>query len=102
MPGPDRRAVAHDLRATLFETTLRQQPAALAANAISAAIVVGVLWGAFSHVWLLLWLGLAYAVTLGRYLAIRTQVRRSSRTARSVEWTRKLTLGAASSGVMWG
>ena len=94
--------MTHELRASLLETMVRQQPVALLANVICTGIVVGALWGALPHAWMLLWLALAGVVTLARYLAMRHHVRRPPRPERTAQWTRNVTLGAAASGMLLG
>ncbi len=85
-----------------YEKLARQHSVALAASAISAAVVVAVLWSAVSHVWLLVWLGLVCGVTAGRYLLMWPHRERSTNVDGGNKWALTFTLGTAASGVLWG
>src|SRR5262245_47827881 len=75
------------------------RPAYLATLA-NAALLLVVVWGAFSHVLLIGWAVLLAALTLGRAGLHRSYDRRpAARTPQ--QWERMLLVGAACAGALW-
>jgi diguanylate cyclase (GGDEF)-like protein/PAS domain S-box-containing protein len=99
---PDANRHRQQIRAEQIRLLFEQLPSALIATTIVGALVVYVLWGHVSPLWLLAWL-LALAVTTSARVAMRrAYFRAQPPAAEAGRWGRRFLAGALISGVVWG
>ena len=99
---PNANRHRQQIRAEQIRLLFEQLPAALIATTIVGALVVYVLWGHVSPLWLLLWL-LALAVTTAvRVWLMRAYFSAKPSVSQAGQWGRRFLAGVLISGVVWG
>ena len=102
VPPPNANRHRQQIRAEQIRLLFEQLPAALIATTIVGALVVYVLWGHVSPLWLLLWL-LALAVTTAvRVWLMRAYFSAKPSVSQAGQWGRRFLAGVLISGVVWG
>jgi diguanylate cyclase (GGDEF)-like protein/PAS domain S-box-containing protein len=102
VPQPNANRHRQQIRAEQIRLLFEQLPSALIATTIVGALVVYVLWGHVSPLWLLMWLlGLA-ATTAGRVWLMRAYFRAKPSVSQAERWGRRFLTGVLISGVVWG
>ena len=103
-PVPPLNANPHwqQIRTEQIRLLFEQLPTALIATTIVGALVVYVLWGHVSPLWLLLWLlGLAVTTAVRMWL-MRAYFRAKPPASQAARWGRRFLVGVLISGVVWG
>jgi diguanylate cyclase (GGDEF)-like protein/PAS domain S-box-containing protein len=99
---PDANRHRQQIRAEQIRLLFEQLPSALIATTIVGALVVYVLWGYVSPLWLLVWL-LGLTVTTSARIGLRRAYFRAKPSVSEAQrWGRRFLAGALISGVVWG
>jgi hypothetical protein len=103
-PAPRADANPHrqQIRAEQIRLLFEQLPSALIGTTIVGALVVYVLWGHVSQLWLLLWLLGLTVTTLARVWLIRAYAAAKPPVSEAGRWGRRFLCGVLISGVVWG
>ena len=102
MPRPNANRHRQRIRAEQIRLLFEQLPSALIATTIVGALVVYVLWGHVSPLWLLVWLlGLA-VTTAARARLLRAYFRAKPLVSEAGRWGSRFLGGVLISGVVWG
>ena len=102
VPPPNANGHRQQIRSEQIRLLFEQLPAALIATTIVGALVVYVLWGHVSPLWLLLWLlGLAVTTVVRAWL-MRAYFRAKPSASQAGRWGRRFLAGVLVSGVVWG
>src|SRR5262245_31103517 len=97
-----RHQKARQVEAEQVRLLYTQAPAGCAATVFNAGIVTVILWGAVAHPVLLVWLTLVIAITLCRYILVRTYRHTTPTPAQIHLWRTRFIVGAGSAGCIWG
>ena len=99
---PDASHHWQQMRAEQIRLLFEQLPYALMATTIVGVLVVYVLWGHVSPLWLLVWL-LALAITTSVHIGLmRAYFRVKPSVSEAGRWGRRFVAGVLVSGVVWG
>ena len=102
VPPPNADGHRQQIRSEQIRLLFEQLPAALVATTIVGVLVVYVLWGHVSPLWLLLWLlGLAVTTTVRAWF-MRAYFRAKPSLSQAGWWGRRFLAGVVVSGVVWG
>ena len=102
VPPPNANGHRQQIRSEQIRLLFEQLPAALIATTIVGALVVYVLWGHVSPVWLLLWLLGLGVTTVVRAWLMRAYLRAKPSPSQVGWWGRRFLAGVVVSGVIWG
>jgi len=99
---PDANRHREQIRAEQVRLLFEQLPSALIATTIVGALVVYVLWGHVSPLWLLVWLFALAVTTSARVGLRRAYFKAKPSVTEAGRWGRRFLAGALISGVVWG
>jgi diguanylate cyclase (GGDEF)-like protein/PAS domain S-box-containing protein len=99
---PDANRHREQIRAEQVRLLFEQLPSALIATTIVGALVVYVLWGHVSPLWLLVWLFALAVTTSARVGLRRAYFKAKPSVTEAGQWGRRFLAGALISGVVWG
>jgi diguanylate cyclase (GGDEF)-like protein/PAS domain S-box-containing protein len=99
---PDANRHREQIRAEQVRLLFEQLPSALIATTIVGALVVYVLWGHVSPLWLLVWLFALAVTTSARVGLRRAYFKAKPSVPEAGQWGRRFLAGALISGVVWG